>query len=478
VVLNQSTVVGKAPIITSKVWFGGDSTVDQLFSNGGAPFGAAAAWVVHGGYSNANTVLFTNGMNYFFNGGYYPSNNLSIGLLFTNNVYTNKGWVMNLDNAASINGGLSGQMGAGYIAGQTSLQDQDWAGSSTPFDGSGNLTCSPAIWDGFTNAIAFGNTNSISAAITIGGTTYTYTNPFYLGNTNYTAPSAYYYTPTNAGAYQNAVCKGTPGAIMKIYFFSPYFPGSKWTVPYVTPNFHTPSTCQSPMNYLITNSPASNGIAGTFIFHGGQNDWGVGTGFRFSYFLDSTYTNYYALNEFMNNSNIVETMYQKGFQSYICTIPFSPNNTVGEVSNGIVAYNNYVRTLPIPGVTVIDIQATNAPYQSTAGYYIDNVHPATLLQGVEANAIARSQGVYSSLSYNALNYYQFATNTLAITSTGVTNNTGDTYLVSVTAGTGLSVADGNGTAFRVPVINSTFPLKPAWRFTGTAVTATAVIINR
>ena len=71
-----------------------------------------------------------------------------------------------------------------------------------------------------------------------------------------------------------------------------------------------------------------------------------------------------------------------------------------------------------------------------------------------------------------------ATNTLTVLASGVTNNTTDTYSVSVTAGTSMSVADGNGTAFLTPVINSSFPLKPNWRFTGTAVTGTAVILNR
>jgi hypothetical protein len=71
-----------------------------------------------------------------------------------------------------------------------------------------------------------------------------------------------------------------------------------------------------------------------------------------------------------------------------------------------------------------------------------------------------------------------ATNTLTVTSTGVTNNTRDTYLVSVTAGMGLAVKDGAGNQFLAPVLNSTFPFKPNWRFTGTAVTGIAVIISK
>ena len=71
-----------------------------------------------------------------------------------------------------------------------------------------------------------------------------------------------------------------------------------------------------------------------------------------------------------------------------------------------------------------------------------------------------------------------ATNTLTVTSTGVTNGTSNTYLVSVTAGTGLTLKDSNGVQFLTPVSGSTFPLKPQWRFAGTGVTGLAVIISK
>ena len=71
-----------------------------------------------------------------------------------------------------------------------------------------------------------------------------------------------------------------------------------------------------------------------------------------------------------------------------------------------------------------------------------------------------------------------ATNTLAVSASGVTNNTTDTYLVSVTAGTSMAIKDTNGNQYYTPIINSAFPLKPNQRFTGTAVTATALIMNR
>ena len=65
----------------------------------------------------------------------------------------------------------------------------------------------------------------------------------------------------------------------------------------------------------------------------------------------------------------------------------------------------------------------------------------------------------------------FATNTLAVSATCVTNNSPINYLLTITAGTGLAIKDSNGNQFAVPVLGDTIPLKPGWRFTGTGVTA-------
>jgi hypothetical protein len=63
------------------------------------------------------------------------------------------------------------------------------------------------------------------------------------------------------------------------------------------------------------------------------------------------------------------------------------------------------------------------------------------------------------------------TNTLTVTSAGVTNSTSFTYLLTITAGTALSLKDQNGQGISTPVLGDTVPLKPGWRFTGTTVTA-------
>lgn len=390
--LNGGVVAQKSPAITSKLWMIGDSIFDQLFASGGAPYGAAAAWCVHGGGSNQFSVLFTNNTDYFFNGGYYPSNNSSVGLQFTNYMQAAKGYQMNFDNAASINGGTSAQWGFGYPAGQTSWQDQDI--SSQVFDGSGNFTANTAFFNAFTNVLRFSNTNTIYLSYVVGGVTYTYTNPFYRGVVNYTTPTNGYFTQTNSGSYVSVTLHGKAGATLNTYFFSPKAPGSKWTPPYINTDDHNLITCVPAANYVISNSPASNGVAGTFILGGGQNDWSQ----LFTYLPDSTWTNYYADCEFFCQSNVVEKMVQKGFNCYICTVPFSPSFGVGTLpSNGITAYNTRVRNWPIPGVQVIDWAAINLFAQSTAAYFIDTIHPSSALQTTDAVAFASSMGISNSI---------------------------------------------------------------------------------
>lgn len=64
------------------------------------------------------------------------------------------------------------------------------------------------------------------------------------------------------------------------------------------------------------------------------------------------------------------------------------------------------------------------------------------------------------------------TNTLSVAASGVTNNTPNAYILSVTAGTSLAMKDQYGNQFLTPVLGSAYPMRPGWRFTGTAVTAT------
>lgn len=68
-----------------------------------------------------------------------------------------------------------------------------------------------------------------------------------------------------------------------------------------------------------------------------------------------------------------------------------------------------------------------------------------------------------------------STNMLPVGTTGLTNNTVFHYLLSITAGTAMTLKDQNGTTFVVPTTNSTYLLKPGFRFSGTSITATAQV---
>jgi hypothetical protein len=83
-------------------------------------------------------------------------------------------------------------------------------------------------------------------------------------------------------------------------------------------------------------------------------------------------------------------------------------------------------------------------------------------------------GLLNAAGFSGDSYASTATNILAVGSTGVTNKTAINYLLSVTAGIGLALKDGNGNQFLTPVLGDTVPLKPGWRFTGTAVTGVCV----
>ena len=95
--------------------------------------------------------------------------------------------------------------------------------------------------------------------------------------------------------------------------------------------------------------------------------------------------------------------------------------------------------------------------------------------GGEAGSIEiQNNSISGANLFSVDQFSSSATNTLPVTSTGITNNTLVDYLLTVTAGTGLALKDPNGNQFMTPVLGDTVPLKPGWRFTGTAVTAQCV----
>jgi hypothetical protein len=72
------------------------------------------------------------------------------------------------------------------------------------------------------------------------------------------------------------------------------------------------------------------------------------------------------------------------------------------------------------------------------------------------------------------------TNTLALSGgSALTNTTDDTYLITISAGTGMSLLNGNtGDVILTPAIGGAYPFKPNWILSGTAVTAQGVILSK
>lgn len=106
----------------------------------------------------------------------------------------------------------------------------------------------------------------------------------------------------------------------------------------------------------------------------------------------------------------------------------------------------------------VNVQGDHDPYLSSP-FWTNTVNTA----GSTNPVILLSGGLNSS-----------STNTLAVTSGGITNNTTVNYIVAITAGTAMAMKDQNGSQFFTPILGSSYPLKPGWRLTGTAVTATCI----
>jgi hypothetical protein len=123
--------------------------------------------------------------------------------------------------------------------------------------------------------------------------------------------------------------------------------------------------------------------------------------------------------------------------------------------------------------SICNLSAGQVNYNFIDGTHFTNAFCTNMMTCINTNT-----GFVRLLPTGSYPNQYTATNTLTVISTGLTNNTADTYLVSATLVTGGAVKDQNGTTFLAPVAGSVFYLKPGFQFTGTAITATAVIINR
>lgn len=373
VVLNNGLVVSKPLFIQPVLRVLGHSYNVTIYASNGAPYNLTSSWSVYGGYSNRICIFYTNNQAFYNNANNYgASNNIAWPLMLISNLYATKGWVMTNDSSCAVPG-LSCRNMFGAAAGQACYQNQDYVGANVSYNGSGSYTMN---WPKFLNtAITFGDTNSIS--VSINGTTYT--NPFYLGIANFSAPTNMYFVASNGphGQYYSAVCTGTASARVLIYQWANYYAGqqSKFAPPYELNSANDDGTSIGPMNYLLTNSPASNGIPASLLFLGFQNEWNATP-----YFPDSTWTNYWAQCNYNMVSNGLTRLANARYNVFLCTEPGAPNFAPGSSqSNLLTLVNGMVRTQPITNVTVVDMNASNTVNQSTPSLYIDGTHAATAL---------------------------------------------------------------------------------------------------
>lgn len=406
---NGVDYIGKSGIVAPVLRGIGHSLCDTLFANGGAPYSLAAAWEVPGGYSNSVAVLYTNGVGYYFDGGYNNATTISMWEQWTNTVFNALGYTEKLDLSCCVPGATTAHLLGGYGPGDTAYQIQDYVAANVTFPAGGIYIESTGIWGGYTNAILFADTNTVYVNWTNTSTSQVYyvTNPFYLGVSSFTSPTNYVYTQTNGGSFMPLACHGTIGAQVKVFVFSPLIAGyqNNFAPPYslnAKDNIN-PSGTIGPMNYLITNSPASNGIPADVFFLGIQNEWSGGVVMK--YFPDPTYTNFFAQKQVGVITNAAARLKAVKYGNvFICTEPMGAGFSGVTSTNGVSLVCNIIRTSTLPvGVRMIDLQASNATLQASSGNFIDSAHPTTTTAGIWAsNYVANATGLYFSISAGGL----------------------------------------------------------------------------
>lgn len=372
----------------------GHSLNTTLYASGGAPYSLSANWSVPGGYSNSVAVLCTNGINYFLSGGYYPTSNISLWILATNLIANNTGYIVPDDQSCATPGITSAHI-FGAPAGTCAYIDQNYIAISQTFNAAGTNTQN--VWDGYTNAFVFGDTNIIK--FTLDGVSFT--NPFYLtGVTNFADPQFMFLTPSNAAAYHTCFVYGTPNALVKLFTFGTLAAGyqGQWMPPYAqnAAAIQNPAGDIGPMNYLLTNSPASNGIPGNITYLGIVNDWN-GTVINPSYIPSPAWTNYLANCQWQRISNGLSILANAGWNVTFLTEPMAPAFIGTSQSNGVFQVNNIALTNPSPNFATYDFFTASFPYSHTSSLYIDGTHPSIALGVTNATEFVNAFGTNTPL---------------------------------------------------------------------------------
>jgi hypothetical protein len=138
------------------------------------------------------------------------------------------------------------------------------------------------------------------------------------------------------------------------------------------------------------------------------------------------------------------------------------NNFVGLAVPGLPGLSDMMTIVPDVSQGIVFVNLNNGGAGTNIIFYSTNAW---------LTAYQDNYGSWVAQSVTANNVVGTTTNTLVVSATGLTNSTANNYLLTITSGAGLALKDGNGNGISTPVSGDTVPLKPGWRFTGTAVTA-------
>jgi hypothetical protein len=138
----------------------------------------------------------------------------------------------------------------------------------------------------------------------------------------------------------------------------------------------------------------------------------------------------------------------------------------------IFTVNQWCLTQRSNNVIVADINDAAMPYLLFDGLHPNDFGHANIAGNIWNEIVNNASKTQPSSVVQQL----YATNKLSMTSLGLTNNTQDTYIFTITSGASMSLKDPSGTEICVPIVNMPIPFKAGWRLTGTAIAASELII--
>ena len=397
----------------------GDSLNCQLTNDG---------WFSFGGYSNANVTGYTNGTAYYRNGA-YSSTNLSIWAVWTNNIFQNKGYVVQLDTSGCVPGATMGNIWGGYQGYMAHRIDQN---APATYNANGSNTV--AIANQWANWGSCWIPGANDTGITVGGVAYTLANCQTNNGIVFVQITNLIGTPF--GSYNTAVCYGTPSASCTFEIRCPWYGPD-----YFTPNYFPPYTLYTGANAITnlsafplwavgySNAPVLTGVPASASLFAGINDGAYGN-------FQGSVTNTIQFT-YSNQVSALRQLVAWGYNPvYLLTTPrvysFLLSDTILQQSN-VVTLQNLERSTIIPGVRVMDIDAWiwganyNGDYQAgyVSSFLGDHVHwsgPKNITNGFEiytngANGLVPNVGFfpgdYFANSVNATNWFSLPTNYLA-----------------------------------------------------------------